>query len=238
VSVDLETIWVIFINFLSNLLWFLAGFISHSAISRFREWKKPRYWREIMNRRIVLVVGSHGYFDPYESSGMIGTGDALALAELVTYFRQNRFEEYDIVSASSISPNLLQRNLILIGGPDANTVSQDFTDRVSKDIRTNFGDPQKSEIFFQLEEDYYMPRKYGASKDAAAIIFHKSPYSSDGCVLLLSGCFGHGTLAAAQTVCRSKMFSRKTRKLRYFEAALTCDVVGQAPTAIQLQRLV
>jgi hypothetical protein len=223
------------IGLLGNIIWFVAG--SAFAFLLARAWKlfRPRFWSKMLRSKVVLVVGAHGDFDGYEASGMIGTGDALALAEFVAYFRQQRFADYQVVSARSIGPDLLAHNLILIGGPDANGTSCDFVERIKKTRQIEFGNPARHEIWFELQGRVYEPT---SRKDAAAIVYLESPYAEDRYVILVSGCSGHGTFAAAQSLCRRGALARRTRRLKRFEAAVTCEIIKDGPTSIEVQCLV
>jgi len=224
------------INLISNVIWFVAGLVSGVVLSSGRGLARPRFWSQMMRDKVALVVGAHGDFDSYEASGMIGTGDALALAEFIAYFKANKFDDYEVVSARTIDASLLNRNLVLIGGADANATSRDFIERTQAARKIRFGDPDRQIVSFEFEGEMYSPSREKAM-DAAAIVFHRSPYSEDGRVLLVAGCYGHGTLAAAQLLCRSKSFAGKARWLERFEAAITCEVVKHGPTATELQRL-
>lgn len=224
------------INLLSNFIWFVAGICVGVAATAAKSWFRPRFWSLMMRRKIVLVVGSHDNFDGYEASGLIGTGDALALAEFVSYFRQNKFENYEVVDARAKGSSFLASNLILIGGPDANRTSFDFVHRTKNNLKIKFGNPKAHEISFELQGKVYVPSN--GQKDAAAIVFGDSPYSSDGHVILVSGCFGHGTHAAAQLLCQNDAFRQRVKSFKRFEAAITCDVIDRGPTSIVVMDLV
>lgn len=225
------------INLVSDVISFMVGLFSGVVLTSGRALLRPRFWSEMLRGKVAIVVGAHGDFDSYEASGMIGTGDALALAEFAGYFKQNKFTAYEVVSARSIGSDLLAQNLILIGGPDGNEISRDFVERTIAKRKVRFGNIRLHEISFELEGRVYAPTSEPVRKDAAAIIYHESPYSEDRHVILVSGCFGHGTLAAAQLLCRSGSFARRARWLRRFEAAVTCEVIKHGPTSIEVQCL-
>lgn len=226
------------INLLSNLIWFVAGACSVTVLAMGARSSRPRFWAEMLKGEVVLVVGAHRDFDGYEASGMIGVADALALAEFVSFFKQCKFNNYIVASSRSISSEMLAKNLILIGGPDANATSQDFIRKSNTLRKVKFGNPDLNEIWFSLDGQYYAPSHAPSAKDAAVIVFDRSPYSEDGHVILASGCFGHGTQAAAQTLCRSRSFGKKVRRRDRFEAALTCEVVRHGPTAIEVRQVI
>lgn len=234
-SEDLKSLGI---NLLSSVIWFLAGLLSGIIIASGRKWRRPRFWSEMMKNKIVVVVGAHGEFDQYEASGMIGTGDALALAEFVSYFRQNQFTNFEISSARTVATSQLGQNLLLIGGADANSISRDFIARSGGKLKTRFGDPDKGEISFELAGTLFMPERGKKLKDAAAIVYMENPHAPDRRVVLVSGCFGYGTEAAARMMCQSDLFAARTRKLARFEAAISCEVLGNAPTATELKCLV
>ncbi len=232
-----EDVKALGINLLNNLIWFVAGACSATVLTMARRSVRPRFWTQMLKGEVVLVVGAHRNFDGYEASGMIGVADALALAEFVSFFKQCKFDNYTVASSRSINSEMFTRNLILIGGPDANATSRDFLERSNKVRKVKFGNPDVNEIWFSLDGQYYAPSHAPSAKDAAVIIFDRSPYSEDAHVILAAGCFGHGTQAAAQTLCRSRSFGKKVRRRDRFEAALTCEVVEHRPMAIKVRQV-
>lgn len=236
--VNYEDLKALGINLLSNAIWFFAGLLSGVVIASGRKFLRPRFWSEMMRARIVIVVGAHEAFDDYEASGMIGTGDALALAEFISYFKRNRFTNFEVSSARTVTTAQLGQNLVLIGGADANSASRDFVTRSHDRLETKFGDPDRGEMSFELAGTKFMPERGETMKDAAAIIYLPNPHASDRRVILVSGCYGHGTEAAARLMCESGSFAARTRWLSRFEAAVSCEVIGSRPTAAVLRCLV
>ncbi|MCI4645284.1 MAG: hypothetical protein MRY64_10910, partial [Hyphomonadaceae bacterium] len=171
-----EDLKAIGINLLSNAISFAFGLTLGLVVTSSRKLFRPSFWSKMRSSKVIIVVGAHATFDEYEASGLIGTGDALALAEFISYFKQSGFKNYEVVSSRTISTTMLGENLILIGGPDANTTSRDFIERSRDRLRTQFGDPDKSEISFKLSGITFMPELGDTLKDAAAIVYQRNPY--------------------------------------------------------------
>src|SRR5690349_10508231 len=76
----------------------------------------------------------------FEPSGVVGAGDNIALKELSDYLSQIGFKRFSVSyhdesgwsSGSATMP--LTGNLILLGGPDANSLTKEVLGRVSLGI--------------------------------------------------------------------------------------------------------
>src|SRR5262245_5849885 len=80
------------------------------------------FWRSLVKSQFMIVVGRVFQFASFEPSGFIGVGDANALAELRAYFDDIGVTGLTVSYADAVQGGDLKANLILLGGPDVNTV--------------------------------------------------------------------------------------------------------------------
>lgn len=228
----------LYIGLAINVIWLLAvvclGWLWHARTWLFL----PRYWRRLTDQEVVIVVGKHDFPEGYEAAGLVGVGDVLALGEIIAQLRSISFKKYKIVVADSADNDDCQKNLILLGGADMNSVSRSFIEATSKVRKITFGNPDKHEISFNLEGKSYGSALGTNRTDAAAITFTRSPFHAQSFVLLLSGCYGTGTLAAAQMTCWDKAFHRRVWRLNQFESAITCQVRNNWPIVKAIDQVV
>jgi hypothetical protein len=131
-----EVFWGVlstFAAFLLGLMWErLARFITNIRARRF--------WRPLVNREAVVVVGSFRKLPGFEASGVIGLGDNIALNDLERYFAAIGFKRFEVhyndhfVWAYGSLRSTLEGNLILLGGPDANVLTRLVLERLTLGI--------------------------------------------------------------------------------------------------------
>jgi hypothetical protein len=92
-------------------------------------------WEKLCIPKCSIVIGSFpfnykrsssmGKFvdSSFEPSQLLGVGDAIALGELIGNMQKRNYKNYDIVPAYIADAKRRQGNLILIGGPDVNFIT-------------------------------------------------------------------------------------------------------------------
>ena len=80
-----------------------AGWALNYASDRWRTRKARSFWRPFLGHDLRLVIGRFQEFGSFERSGMLGVGDAIALAELQYYLRQIGVAEPKVVYADSLA---------------------------------------------------------------------------------------------------------------------------------------
>lgn len=188
----------------------------------------------------AILVGSHhdDGDNLWEASGLVGTGDAIAAGKVHGYLQGLGAENCEIVSAHNYPGTKLGKNLILVGGPDANSVTKKVMEKLS--TRLQLGDPSQHtvSVIDSATGEVFNPTLSPAGEvtsDHGLVLRTANPFNPKAFVLVLAGSFGQGTLAAALFVDQEDILSQKTfGSFKAFEALVKSDVIDQWPQAPKL----
>jgi len=126
-------------------------------------------------------------------------GDVDSLVEVLTnlnslYPRAN----IDFKSANEVSPESLQKNIVLVGGPDYNQLADRFSDRIPLEYCTE-EDPHN--IYLRHEktgETYHPSINKESTVDYGFFAKTKNPYNPKNNLIFLGGCHTYGVYGAAK----------------------------------------
>jgi hypothetical protein len=127
-----EMIWGLLTTFVA----FLLGAVWERSLHVVVNARARRFWRPLMAGRLTIVLGRFRGLPRFEASGVVGAGDNLALRDLSDYFSKIGFRRYTVFyndqfdHPESMSESPLQGNLVLLGGPDANSVTREVLSRL------------------------------------------------------------------------------------------------------------
>lgn len=203
-----EVVLTIVIQVLIGLVTTFIGFVIGSAWQmshrRLSYWRARRFWRPFLASDIKVVIGKFNEFSGFEASGFVGMGDMQAAAEVVALFDDLGFRRsghtLNIVYHDQLAGDLYGANLVCIGGPDANKVTDRILERLRQTIKT--GDPKLHEISLHDAETgkSYAPKaeldgegRRVITLDYGLLIKASNPFDSHSRVVIFSGCFGYGT---------------------------------------------
>ena len=118
---------------------FLLGLLWQRIKKTIVNYRARRFWHPVISEDMQLVIGRFRGLQGFEASGMIGGGDALAMYNLCEYFERIGFGRFrisynDQLGYSDAAGESLRTNLILLGGPDANSLTYDIVKRLSLGI--------------------------------------------------------------------------------------------------------
>ena len=202
---------------------------------RFRTRRAHAFWRPFLSTD--LVIGSFPARD-FERTGLVGLGDAIALAELQLYLREIGGNP-KVAYADRLDGDELKHTMILLGGPDANSVTRRLYNRIASTLR--LGNHESGEISIR-DTSVQPPHFYGPSPrdhnnaytDHGLILRAPNPLAPDKEVMIIAGSFGHGTWAAARHVASTE-FLKKCRSLKHgpIECLVQTDVELDTPQNIR-----
>jgi len=139
----------VFWGILSTFAAFLLGLMWQRVARLVTNLRARRFWRPLVNREAVVVVGSFRELPGFEASGVIGLGDNIALNDLERYFAKIGFKRFEVhyndhfVWAYGSLRSTLENNLILLGGPDANALTRLVLERLALGIEFLEVSPQR-----------------------------------------------------------------------------------------------
>jgi hypothetical protein len=214
----------------------IAGWLLKIGRDRWRTRRARRFWRPFLKVGTTIVLGRTLDASEWERSGLLGIGDAMALAEVRHFLLRLGAREPEIAFANQLAGDQLQRALILIGGPDVNTVTRDAVESIASSIR--FGDPATHEVSIR-DISTSPPSIYpGTADDCGVIIRTTNPFAPAWEVLILAGSFGHGTLAAARYATSQEFLKQEVVKAgQPLECLVETDVVRDTPQKIRVKVL-
>ncbi len=220
-----------------------AGCTLKVTRDRWRTRRARAFWHPFLSDDVRLVIGRFGqvrHFDllKFERSGVLGVGDAIALAELQRYFSQIGGSP-QLAYADRLEGDALKHTMILLGGPDANSVTRRTAKRITSMLR--FGSAEVNEIAIR-DTSEASPRLYvpspldqdNAGTDYGLILRAPNPFAPDKEIMIIAGSFGHGTWAAARHV-TSIEFLAKSASLQPgpMECLVETDVELDTPQSIR-----
>ena len=249
-----------FVAFLLGLAW---RRLSHWIVN----FRAHRFWRPFMRGRVTFILGRFTDLPGFEPCGLVGAGDNLALTELTGYFQRIGFKRFTVVYSDQIGwadRKPLEGNLILIGGPDTNTLAKEVLERLSLGIeflelpphvlaqrrgdrpvvpRSRRGGGKQPPaawrvpVFRDLSDGtLHGPRLDGEQvlTDCGVVIRCPNPFDRRHSVLILSGSYGFGTWGTARFV-QSREFLDLARGMRSLECLLSVDVVREMPQRAKVE---
>lgn len=216
-----------------------TGWALKGVYDRFRTRKARSFWKPFLSKDLRLVVGPFRQFKGFERSGLLGVGDARALAELQRYLAQIGAHEPKVVYADRLGDDDQRQTLISLGGPDANKVTRDAVELIASKLR--FGDPLVHDIRIRdtamAPPVIYVPSEPdcdGSATDYGLILRAPNPVAPDKQIMIIGGSFGHGTLAGTRYVTSPEFLGLPVSKAgEALECLVKTDVIFDEPQAIR-----
>ncbi len=171
------------------------------------------FWSAFSDAPCQIVMGRHRAFEHFEYSGLLGVGCAIAMTELKSHLDAIGLRNVQIAFADRMSGDALNTHLVVLGGPDGNSVAREVVRRLDTSIR--FGNADRHEIAFHDSQTgaTYVPRGTGTSSiedDYGLIVLGANPFAPDRRLLLIAGSFGYGTWAASRFLMSEPFLSQST----------------------------
>ncbi|MEU7790227.1 hypothetical protein [Amycolatopsis sp. NPDC049159] len=203
------------------------------VVRRVKLFRARRFWRAMGSRQPFIVLGAPDAeaLRRWEKTGMVGKGDILALVEVESQLRRLGFTGR-IIEAKELPPHDLMSDLVLIGGPDGNTVTKTMLKALGDRISYGFGEARPDQATplrdnrageeFSPAPD---PDTGDPVEDYGLIVRSANPLAPGSAeIVILAGCWGYGTAAAAEMLDESKLLRRWPRSGK-FEAVVKTSVV-------------
>ncbi|GAB3159215.1 hypothetical protein GCM10027258_72020 [Amycolatopsis stemonae] len=191
---------------------------------------------DLRRARPLIVFGEHEQLRGWEWSGLVGKGDMLAVVELQAQLGSPA----RLLAAGALTLPEVRSDLILIGGPDGNPVTAGVLSRLDGVISIGFAaDPGNGCAVFDRKSGLVASPRYDESgeprTDYGLVIRTANPFAPETAeVVLVAGCWGYGTAAAAETLRETGPFGRH----QHFEALVETTVVEGAhrDTSVRIAR--
>lgn len=172
------------------------------------------FWKPFVEGELQVVTGHFTKKDTarddkvWEPAGLVGAGDAMAIAYLGTFFTAMDFSDFGVSYVGKDykdHDDIRKRNLILLGASDYNRL----TDMVMEEIKSTlcFGRSEKGHQIAIYDStidgepwDWRIDPETNTLTDYSLIIKTKNPFRQRNQLLLVAGCSGYGTWAGVEFV--------------------------------------
>jgi hypothetical protein len=218
----------------------IGAFIAWSW-ARFRRWQRERrarrFWGGMATRGVTVVIGvqDRDALGRWEPSGLVGMGDVAALIAIQRELREIGCQ-VRVLPVDSLAPEDRERDLVLLGGPDANELTRATMERFEGRLSITVPGSKLHNVALRdsVSKKIFAPQ-HGADGDLVLdyglVVRTPNPLSNGRRteVLILAGCWGYGTTGAAEAVCDSEFLQHSVvSKNRYFEAIVRTAVHASA----------
>ena len=195
----------------------------------------PSFWRPFIDSPSTIALGRFSQFNSFEASGMLGVGDAACLATVAADLRGRYGFNPAVGQADLMSGEALGHSLIIVGGPDNNSIAREMFKRIRTGLQ--LGNPDANEISFRsaITRRTYVPRAEDGEvlTDYGVILRAPNPFAPERRVLLLFGCYGFGTWAAAKYVCSDEFLALQEVKAGVdLVCVVRADIVRDVPIGL------
>lgn len=237
-----EFIKDIIVELSGSLIWFILGIIALRSIQFFRN-NLPikNLWRiKNSNELVIYAAASTKSNTGVYTRPSTGIGQVRALGHIV----ESLGKAYEIrirninLSTNQIQ-NLIEKDLILLGGPKNNSISKMLLEKIQKVQKIN--QTNKGIEWYQNGEmELFSPivKQRKIKKDYGLVIRMENPFDSHkkSYVSLFSGCHTYGTIAASKyfTDHYIKELGLFKKKWKNVFLIVECDVIDGYPVDIKL----
>lgn len=205
------------------------------------------FWSPFFGNRTTIVIGTYygERFRRWEASTLMGTGDGIALGIIMGALNKVGVKDIDVIPAYNFSGDRYKDNLVLIGGPDANTASRHFYEKMTTNLRFSNPDLNQISLFDATDSSTFFPhfdKQEQVSGDYGISIKTQNPYNSEADIILIAGCYGFGTCSAAQLFESTQLLNKLDgyESENGFEALTYSDIISdwtQKPRIVRSYKL-
>lgn len=243
---------------------FLGGFFLQRLRTMWTYFGARNFWRPLLRRDLILVLGD-GFpnLRGFEATDLIGRGDLIASYALTAHFSRMGFRIQPTFADKAVGVDLtggsLRVNVISLGGPDGNSISQSYLSKMCPSYTIEWPRSAHRSRNATDKNSLTPPRLvYAGEKDETAEPFLQ-PTIKDGAVVkdygivirarnvfipranepsasrqgkrvvIIYGCYGYGTLAAVLYSQTQQFLKMVDNESDDIECVISCDVVAGTP---------
>lgn len=211
------------ISLLTTLVGYIIGRVWQKVIDGIPHRRARIFWGPVLRGELQIVV-SRTSLDAFpDPAGLVGGGDALALREISSYLVSIGVKNAEVVY---VDEPLLDRtkNLILLGGPDSNKLTEEAFEFIypKPGVRIIDLGPKGGMGIHDLQSGD-PPYAAQSNEDYGIIIRSRNPFNEDNSIIIIAGAYGNGSWGGARLSIDSK-FLDQFKEIS--ESAVTGNGVG------------
>lgn len=171
----------------------IASTIMKISIPRLLPNSITRFWDPLFKGGLVIVTPAEEK-EPEIKSQALDFHGLEALTKIFQTYYKNRYQR---TSCDNLNQELLEKNLLLVGGPIPNTLTRHILKPENPSVRYYFSDHKlidKQNPEFNLVEEL-VPEGMYPTLDHAIISCFKNPFNTKKNIVISSGVYGWGTYA-------------------------------------------
>ena len=228
------------------VLTFALGRATPRIVAEVKGHHARRFWAPVAKTDTDIVLGRHVHPE-WEPSGLLGLGDARALAELRRHLRRLYIAEPEVVYDDQLAGrDLAHSSLIMLGGPFSNALIRDLWESLELSWRFEYASPDEFAIIDERTGEQHLPQRDddgNVTRDHGLLVKTRNPAGSDQRFTLFAfcGCFGYGTHAALRYATYDRFLKASLVGGGHdVEALITTTVSSGAPqrvSAIDVRRI-
>ncbi|MFE3796424.1 hypothetical protein [Nocardia tengchongensis] len=223
------------INLLAAIIAFGVGLSTSQIRGRWRTRSTRRFWKPYASSEIRVITAVHRPGDPQviDRSEWVGLGDVVALITLQEAAGALGTAKVVVRPPHRLNEEDWRSDLILIGGPSTNSVTEDALTRLP--ITVGYGSMDQPPTRSSTFRDKQTGTVWAVVRTAdGARIRAVSPFNRRRTVLILAGGTALGTAGAAM-LCQQREFLDHpvVRSGDPFEAVCSVDIAGGAPREVE-----
>jgi len=206
----------------------------HPAADPSQQLRVSSPWPELLEPDLTIAVT---VFITGGPSGIIGTGEAFGLIELLQHLHQIGARQPKVIKITDVdqaTDDFRRSTLISMGGPATNPVTRDAMERLS--LTHHFAQPATTIRDTQNGRTYsYSPRllTQADGTDYGLVVRARNPFNPRASILIIAGSSGYGTWAGTRLITEPSALDETAASGHSFECVFTTDVLDRNPQATE-----
>jgi len=197
---DQNLVVAVFIGLITTAIGVAIGWTWRRTAEVIKLRRIRELWRPFAGGDAIVILSAFDEeFKDFDPSGGVGLGDAMAFAELRSFFVTLGVPDLPLRFANRDVGDMLRRNLILLGGPHGNSVTADVLSKLP--VTMTFSDISGDPVIYDSNtKTQYAPSlaRVFSRGDLALIVRARNPYSRAHSVLVIAGSYAFGTWGGAR----------------------------------------
>ena len=226
-----EALCDIILNIISSILYFMLGGLFAFLVNRYRVWSKTRLIANIYKDK-VLAVALTTRDGPYSrSTARVSLAEVDAIINLKSLMGNK--VKIELLKSSSEQTILLDKNILVVGGPLANTISAHTLEMIACKLPFVFSHtPRYIAIGNRVYKPEYTNDESFVKSDYAIIVKTDNPFLEDVTMgkklFLIMGLHGYGTKGAVLALLDKQISKKIWKKVKAgdFAAVLKIEIIN------------